>query len=135
MSCFVCSFVVGLFPLGDGEVCGICIPGIFISIFSGEAVGLAVVDGDVEVVGICIPGMFICSGEALGTALGVRAGIPAIAGMFMFIFRAGAFLEREAARDEAGMVILFMLIPLMPPLFRVGFLFAAVDLDLDFGLL
>ena len=92
------------------------------SIFSGEAAGFAVVDedGDGDAVGICIPCIFICSGEALGTALGVCAGIPVIAGMF--IFRAGAFLEREAARDEEGMVILFMLIPRIPPLIRVRLL-------------
>ena len=94
------------------------------SIFAGEAAGFAVVDedGDGDVVGICIPCIFICSGEALGTALGVCAGIPVIAGMFMFIFRAGAFLEREAARDEEGMVILFILIPRIPPLARVRLL-------------
>ncbi|MDT5123746.1 MAG: hypothetical protein QOC96_3228 [Acidobacteriota bacterium] len=126
MSCFGCSFVVGLFPLGDEVACGICIPGIFIFIFSGEAEGFVEEAAD----GICIPGMFICSGEALGTALGVRAGIPVIAGMFMFIFRAGAFLERVDTRDEAGMFILFMLIPRIPPLVRVGFLRCVVDFDL-----
>src|SRR2546429_3653221 len=126
MSCFGDSLDAGLFPLGDGEACGI--PGMDMSIFSGETEGFG--DGEEAADGICIPCIFICSGEALGTALGVCAGIPVIAGMFMFIFRAGAFLEREAARDEAGMVIPFMLIPLMPPLFRVGFLLAAVDLDL-----
>src|SRR5437868_2241353 len=93
MSCFGDSLYVGLFPLGDGEACGI--PGMDMSVFAGEAAGFAVVDEDGEEAadGICIPCIFICSGEALGTALGVCAGIPVIAGMFMFIFRAGAFLE------------------------------------------
>ena len=45
-------FCVG--ETGDfGEAAGICIPGIFISIFCGEAVG------DGLVAGICIPGMLI----------------------------------------------------------------------------
>jgi len=114
-------------PCGFGEAAGICIPGMFICVW-GDAEG----DG----CGICIPGIFICvcgdcDGEACGICICCAEGLGSAdcpgeddgcAGMFMFIFRAGAFLEREAARDVAGMVILFMLIPRIPPLVRVRLL-------------
>lgn len=109
---------------GDGELAGISIPGMDISIFSGEAEGFG--DGVEVDDGISIPGIFICSGDALGWADGVCAGIPDMPGIFMSIFSAGAFFDREEARDEEG---IFM--PLIPPLFCVCFLLAAVDLDLD----
>jgi hypothetical protein len=50
-------------------------------------------------------------------------------GIFMSIFRAGAFFDREVARDEEGICI-----PLIPPLFCVSFLLATVDLALDLAL-
>jgi hypothetical protein len=54
---------------GEEEFPGISIPGIDISIFSGEAEGVG--DGVEADEGICIPGIFICSGDALGCADGV----------------------------------------------------------------
>lgn len=53
----------------------------------------------------------------------------------MSIFWAGAFFEREDAREAVGMFMPFMLIAFVRPLFCVCFLLAAVDFDLDFGLL
>ncbi|HEY0379952.1 MAG TPA: hypothetical protein VGC87_23760 [Pyrinomonadaceae bacterium] len=112
---------------GDAELPGICIPGMDVSIFSGEADGVG--DGVELDDGISIPGIFICSGDAPGWAEGVFAGIPDMPGIFMSIFRAGAFFDREEARDEEG---IFM--PLIPPLFCVCFPLAAVDFDLDLAL-
>lgn len=53
----------------------------------------------------------------------------------MSIFWAGAFFVREDARDEDGMFMPFIFTPLTAPLFCVVLLLAAVDLDLDLGLL
>jgi hypothetical protein len=68
--------------LGVVEVCGICIPCIFISIFSGEGdgdvTGDDVVAGDVVVVvGIFMPGIFASdgSGDAFGSGDGEGAGV------------------------------------------------------------
>jgi hypothetical protein len=83
--------------------------------------------------GICIPGMFICSGEAFGLAVCVCSGIPCMPGMFISIVLAGDVFGREEAREREGMFMPFILIALVPPLFCVRFLLAAVDLD--FGLL
>jgi len=48
----VCEDAAGWAP-GEGEARGICIPGMFISIFCGDA------DGDGLVCGMFIPGIFI----------------------------------------------------------------------------
>ena len=54
---------ISIFCCGDargfGDAVGICIPGLFISIFRGDE------DGDGLVCGVFIPGMFICWGEGL----------------------------------------------------------------------
>ena len=55
ISIFCCGEACGL-----GEAFGVCMPGIFISIFWGDD------DGDVLLCGIFMPGIFICWGEALG---------------------------------------------------------------------
>jgi len=56
-------------------------------------------------------------------------------GMFTSIFLAGALSDgRVDARDEEGLFMPLMFIPVIPPLFCAGFLLAAVDLDLDFDL-
>src|SRR5919199_6606773 len=59
------ALVFGWLAPGDGLAAGI---GMFISIFcSGDACGL----GEGELAGICIPGMFsICCGDACGDAPG-----------------------------------------------------------------
>ena len=112
----------------DEEPAGISMPGI--SIFSVDEVGFG--DGEAVDDGICIPCISICMGDAPGCAEGGCAGIPAI---FISIFRAGAFFSRgDRVRDEGGMFMPFMLIPLMPPLFCVCFLLATALFDLAFGL-
>jgi hypothetical protein len=117
---------------------------MFISIFSVGAEGFAGVDVDCdgEFDGMpCIPGMdmSIFSGEAVGFADGVEVDdgicIPVMPGIFMSIFLTGAFLDRDDARDEEGMFMPFILIPLIPPLFCVRLLLLIIDLDLDLGLL
>jgi len=65
---------------GFGEAVGICVPGIFISIFCGDE------DGEGLAPGIFIPGMFICCGE------GLDVGAVLVAGMFIpGIFIPGIF--------------------------------------------
>ena len=133
MSIFSAGAAGVAFGDGDGEAIGMFIPGMDMSIFSGEAEGWA--DGEDD--GICIPGMFICSGDAPGCTFGVCICLPDMPGIFMSIFRAGAFPVRDEARrdEEEGMFLPFILIPVIPPLFDVCFLLAGVDFDLDFGLL
>lgn len=110
------------------------------SIFSTGVAGDAVIDGDGVTVGICIPGidMSIVSGETDGSTDGeaVAEGIclPDMPGMLVSIVWAGVCFGRDDARDVAGLFLPFTFIALMPPLFCVCFLLAAADLDLGLRL-
>jgi hypothetical protein len=107
---------------------------MFMSIFSGDAVGAAG-----EVVGICIPGVWVC-GDALGLAEGMGIFISifsgdaggfgdgelvgiCIPGMFMSCFFCGCVLFRTK--------VLFLLDALRRFTFTFAFAFA---FGLDFGL-
>jgi hypothetical protein len=67
---------------GDGELPGICIPGMDMFMFSGEAEGFGA--GEAVDEGICIPCIFICSGDALGWADGVCVCLPDMPGISVF---------------------------------------------------
>jgi hypothetical protein len=138
---------IGMFIFCSGEACGfgeaggICMPGIFICIFPGDAVGDAAgigmfisifgrgeASGFGEAAGICIPGMFICICCGDGWVVG------------------DVDCFGDGAACEFDLLIPVMLIPGIFPiryflagrLFRATFLFpgAAFRLafDLDFGI-